>query len=67
MFAYLDAGSGAALATLIASGAVGASAVLGTARQRLRARLGRGEVASAPASDGGTEDLGGHGDSPTPA
>jgi hypothetical protein len=41
MLAYLDAGSGAALATLLASGAVGASAVWGTARRKLRGKLAR--------------------------
>jgi hypothetical protein len=39
--AYLDAGAGAMLATVIASGAVGASAVLGSARRRVRDRIGR--------------------------
>lgn len=40
LFAYLDAGAGAALAALIASGAVGARAVLGATKDKLRRRGG---------------------------
>ena len=56
MLAYLDAGSGAALATVIASGAVGASALLGNTRRRLAEKLGRArEVADPSAPDDGVD------------
>lgn len=40
MLAYLDPGSGAAIATVIASGAVGASAIVGRWRRQVSDRLG---------------------------
>ena len=50
MLAYLDAGSGAALATVIASGAVGASALLGNTRRRLAEKLGRARQVPDPSA-----------------
>lgn len=41
VLAYLDAGTGAALAAVVASGAVGARAVLGSAKGKFRRKSGR--------------------------
>lgn len=46
--AYLDAGTGAALAAVVASGAVGARAVLGSAKGKLRRKLAKASDADAP-------------------
>lgn len=62
MFAYLDAGSGAAFATLLASGAVGASAVWGTARRKLRDKVKGAPADAAPDAVG---EPGSDGDQPS--
>lgn len=51
--AYLDAGTGAAIAAVVASGAVGMRAVLVGAKDRLRRNAGR------PAADETVAPLGG--------
>jgi hypothetical protein len=56
MFAYLDPGSGAALATVIASGAVGASALVGRLRQKAAGRLGGRRASSTATSTTATSD-----------
>lgn len=43
--AYLDAGTGAALAAVVASGAVGARAILGNAKGKVRRKLGKAREA----------------------
>ena len=48
--AYLDAGAGAALAAVVASGAVGARALIGSAKGKVKRKLARGSEA-----DAGTE------------
>lgn len=48
--AYLDAGAGAALAAVIASGAVGARVALGSAREKLRRGRGRQQPGDQPSA-----------------
>ncbi|MEZ5138339.1 MAG: hypothetical protein R2702_18870 [Acidimicrobiales bacterium] len=48
VFAYLDAGAGAALAAVLASGAVGVRAVLGSKMDKVRRRGGRAPQPSTP-------------------
>lgn len=50
VLAYLDAGTGAALAAVVASGAVGARALLGNARAKV-SRKRRGEAAAAETAE----------------
>lgn len=41
LIAYLDAGTGAAIAAVVASGAVGVRAVFGSAKDKVQRKLGR--------------------------
>ena len=53
VLAYLDAGTGAAIAAVVASGAVGGRAVLGSAKGKVRRKLGG--AGEAPAADAAAE------------
>lgn len=55
LLAYLDAGAGAAVAAVIASGAVGVRAVLGSTKDKLRRRAGRSEGEATPAASEGSD------------
>ncbi|HWJ98634.1 MAG TPA: hypothetical protein VNQ33_10775 [Acidimicrobiales bacterium] len=50
VLAYLDAGTGAALAAVVASGAVGARALFGNAKTKVGRKIGRGGSANAAGS-----------------
>ena len=55
LLAYLDAGAGAALAAAIASGAVGARALLGSAKGKLRRGRKQADEVAPAAKDERTE------------